>query len=133
MQATHEGDPIAPRPCELVDVTGWGSTAADQGWTAAVLQKYGTRCLLRLDGCTGKATTADHIVPRSVDPSLAHVVENGQPACRQCNSKRGASPLGTVVHVDDRGFFEGSTTGVGQALRSPSPIVTKNSRRKATR
>jgi 5-methylcytosine-specific restriction endonuclease McrA len=96
-------------------VTGWGSTAADQAWTAAVLDRYGRRCALRLVGCTGAATTADHIVPRSVDASLSHVVENGQPACRPCNSKRGATPLGLVVAVDDRAFFENRPDRLGPA------------------
>ena len=47
---------------------------------------YGLPCVLMLPGCTGTATTADHTVPVAhggVDSAL-------QPACRSCNSTRGA-------------------------------------------
>ncbi|MFJ1461011.1 AAA family ATPase [Nocardia sp. N2S4-5] len=65
----------------------WGGRRAAR-YTAAVLAEYGTVCHLQLDGCTNVATTADHIVPRSLggDP---WALENGRPACRPCNSKRG--------------------------------------------
>ena len=65
----------------------WGGRRAAR-YTAAVLAEYGTLCVLQLSGCTKIATTADHIVPRSLggDP---WAIENGRPSCRPCNSKRG--------------------------------------------
>ncbi|MFC8387059.1 AAA family ATPase [Nocardia sp. NPDC057272] len=65
----------------------WGGRRAAQ-YTAAVLSEYGTLCVLQRPGCTTIATTADHIVPRSLggDP---WAIENGRPACRSCNSSRG--------------------------------------------
>lgn len=46
-------------------------------------------CSIRLDCCTGTATTADHIVP--VSEGGSNDIENLRPACRQCNSSLGAS------------------------------------------
>lgn len=65
----------------------WGGRRA-AAYTAAVLEEYGTLCVLQRPGCTTVATTADHIVPRSLggDP---WDIENGRPACRPCNSSRG--------------------------------------------
>lgn len=65
----------------------WGGRRAAR-YTAAVLAEYGTLCVLQRPGCTKIATTADHIVPRSLggDP---WAIENGRPACRTCNSSRG--------------------------------------------
>lgn len=92
----------------------WGGRSA-LAWTQAVLARYGTTCQLRLDGCTGVATTGDHVVPKSVDPSRQYDVTNGRPACRPCNSKRGDGrrdhELGLVRQVDNRVFFASSTSG----------------------
>jgi hypothetical protein len=59
---------------------------ANSAMTRLVLETYGTRCWLQLKGCTGIATTKDHVIPYSHggDDSL----ENFRPACRSCNSKR---------------------------------------------
>jgi hypothetical protein len=75
-------------------VARWGGRRAAR-YTAAVLAEYGTVCHLQLDGCTKLATTADHIIPRSLggDP---WAIENGRPACHPCNSKRG-NGLGTAT------------------------------------
>ncbi|MDJ1115336.1 HNH endonuclease [Microbacterium dauci] len=54
--------------------------------TQLVLETYGTRCWLKLPGCTGLATTKDHVVPFIHGGS--DVLENLRPACRSCNSKR---------------------------------------------
>lgn len=60
--------------------------------TRLVLEEYGNLCYLRMPGCTRVATTKDHIIPYSLggDDSL----ENFQPACRNCNSKRGNRIMG---------------------------------------
>lgn len=58
-------------------------------YTAAVLTRYGRTC--HLCGKDG-ATTADHVVPRSRG-GLVYAVENGRPAHKVCNSRRGAMPL----------------------------------------
>lgn len=55
------------------------------GYQARHRQVYGLPCALRLPGCTGVATTADHSVPVArggVDSVLV-------PACRSCNSAKG--------------------------------------------
>ncbi len=59
---------------------------ANSKMTQLVLETYGRQCWLRLKGCTGLATTKDHVIPYSLggDDSL----ENFRPACRSCNSKR---------------------------------------------
>jgi 5-methylcytosine-specific restriction endonuclease McrA len=53
-----------------------------------VIERDGGVCQLSLPGCTFVATTADHVIPRSLggdsDP------DNLRAACRPCNSRRGA-------------------------------------------
>ena len=60
-----------------------------------VIERDGGRCRMRLPGCTGVATTADHIVPRShggtADPS------NLRASCGHCNSARGDGHTDTQV------------------------------------
>lgn len=46
-------------------------------------------CRLRLPGCTGVSTTADHIVPKSIRPDWVMKRENLRGACQPCNLKRG--------------------------------------------
>lgn len=48
----------------------------------------GRPCELRLEGCTGVATGADLILPRS-SGGLA-IRENVRPACKHCQSVQGA-------------------------------------------
>jgi 5-methylcytosine-specific restriction endonuclease McrA len=49
----------------------------------------GLRCALRIEHvCTGWATTWDAITPYASGGS--HVLSNLQPACRECNSSKGA-------------------------------------------
>lgn len=90
----------------------WGGRRA-QAWTTAVLDRYGSVCLLALPGCTELATTGDHVIPKSERPDLAYDVTNGRPACRPCNSRRGTDPLDRVVLVDNASFFDASATREG--------------------
>lgn len=62
------------------------SGAGSQRLTREVLDFYGPRCWLQLPGCTGLATTKDHVIP--VDHGGTDALENLRPACLSCNSKR---------------------------------------------
>lgn len=98
----------------------WGGRRA-AAWSRAVLAAHTgpggepPRCWLQLDGCTGVATTGDHLVPRKDRPELAYVVQNGRPACLSCNSKRQGTPLHRLHRlggreastVDASAFFDG--------------------------
>jgi len=63
-------------------------------------------CRLRLDGCTGVSTTADHIIPRSQRPELTLTRANLQGACRRCNSKRGNNPIQANTRPRALSFFD---------------------------
>lgn len=81
----------------------WGGRRA-QAWSRDVLARKGRRCAVQLEGCTQVATTADHIVPRSVDESLQYDVDNGRPACLRCNVRRMTTPVEPVI-VDALGLL----------------------------
>ena len=93
--------------------SSWGGRRAAT-WSADVLDTYGRSCWLQLPGCTGYATTADHLLTRSERPDLAYVVANGRPACLHCNSARNDTPLHLLdtiggrarTTIDASGFFE---------------------------
>ena len=55
---------------------------------AAQVRREEPVCWLRLPGCTGVSTTANHIIPAAVRPELAHTRSNLRGACRNCNSRR---------------------------------------------
>ncbi len=59
--------------------------------TRAVLSRDGYRCRY----CGGKATTVDHVVPRS-RPGGDHVWENVVAACVSCNQRKGDRLLGEI-------------------------------------
>lgn len=86
----------------------WGGRRA-AAWTAAVLAAHTgpggepPRCWLQLPGCTGTATTGDHLLPRKDRPDLAYSVPNGRPACLPCNSKRQGTPLHRLHLIGGRG------------------------------
>ena len=66
------------------------STSAWRQLRPRILDRDGHECQIRVKGiCVGYATEVDHIVPRSVDPSLALVPDNLRAACRACNGDRG--------------------------------------------
>jgi 5-methylcytosine-specific restriction endonuclease McrA len=67
-------------------------TAAWQRLRLQVLREE-PRCWLRLPGCTGASTTADHVIPVSERPDLALVRSNVRGACAHCNYSRGAREL----------------------------------------
>ena len=46
-------------------------------------------CHWRLPGCTGKSTTADHLIP--VARGGGHELENLVGACAKCNQRRGGA------------------------------------------
>ncbi len=50
---------------------------------AVVLLAAGGRCQIRLSGCLGKATTADHVLP--VSQGGSNEVCNLRAACGHCN------------------------------------------------
>jgi 5-methylcytosine-specific restriction endonuclease McrA len=53
----------------------------------AVIAAAGGRCQVQLPGCTGLATTADHI--RSIDAGGGNGLDNLRAACKACNSRLG--------------------------------------------
>ncbi len=63
-----------------------------QAWhavSALVLRRDGYRCQIRGPGCTGRATTADHVIELQ-DGAPMYDMGNLQAACRRCNSAKGA-------------------------------------------
>src|SRR5688572_7567759 len=89
----------------------WGGRKA-QAWTRQVLETYGLRCWLQLEGCTQLATTGDHVIPRERAPWLQYVVANGRPACLHCNSARGDRDAPkALTSVDATEFFDTLTPG----------------------
>jgi 5-methylcytosine-specific restriction endonuclease McrA len=61
-----------------------------EGWSRKsklVLERDGYQCQIGLPGCTGRATTADHII--AVAKGGSNDVSNLQAACRHCNSVKG--------------------------------------------
>lgn len=67
-------------------------------------------CRLRLPGCTGVSTTADHIIPGSQAPHLFYERGNVQGSCRSCNFKRGDKSMSAVQGLYSApralGFFD---------------------------
>ncbi|AGT11998.1 HNH endonuclease [Mycobacterium phage NiebruSaylor] len=53
-------------------------------------------CTLRLECCTVRSTTADHIIPVKYRPDLKYVRANLRGACQPCNMRRGTRPLSEV-------------------------------------
>lgn len=69
----------------------WHGGRADAAWkrtARAVIARDGGVCQLRLEGCTGRATSADHVVPLVLGGSRLDPA-NLRAACGHCNSKAG--------------------------------------------
>jgi 5-methylcytosine-specific restriction endonuclease McrA len=64
-------------------------------------------CRLRLPGCTRLSTTADHIIPISVAPSLRYERSNLQGSCAHCNYARANTPISQL------GELRSQTTKLG--------------------
>jgi len=60
-----------------------------------VLERDGRVCQLQLGGCTGVATTADHVIPRS--QGGRHTPDNLRAACQHCNTSRGDGLRGEPI------------------------------------
>jgi 5-methylcytosine-specific restriction endonuclease McrA len=60
-----------------------------------VIRRDGSRCRLRLPGCTIRATTADHVIPRAHGGRT--VLSNLIAACKHCNSVKGARALEAIA------------------------------------
>lgn len=53
-------------------------------------------CRLRLNRCTVRSDTADHIIPVKDRPDLKYVRSNLRGSCQSCNMARGCRPLSVV-------------------------------------
>ncbi len=61
-----------------------------QAWRAVrkrALIRDGYECKIRLPGCMGRATAADHVVELE-DGGPPYALENLQAACRSCNTSK---------------------------------------------
>lgn len=97
------------------------SGRANQRLTAWVLDTMGRECMVRLPGCTGRATTRDHITP--VAQGGTDAPSNLRPACRPCNSKRGNRTAGQRVHVITGPPAAGKSTYVREHAGSQDVII----------
>jgi hypothetical protein len=61
-----------------------------QRFRLQVFRIYGRACLIHLDGCTGYATTVDHLDPVALHGDALPSIERVRPACLHCNSVLGA-------------------------------------------
>lgn len=78
----HEGHPSL----------GWGQGGSTSRWRrlrAVVLVRDGGVCRMGLEGCTGVATTVDHVVPKVLGGT--DQLDNLRAACSACNTKAGAA------------------------------------------
>ena len=60
-----------------------------------VLERDRHECQLEYPGCTGRATTADHVRPRR--DGGGDELENLRASCRHCNEARGAGRSPRVI------------------------------------
>lgn len=74
-------------------------------------------CRLRLDCCTMRSTTADHIIPVKYRPDLKYVRSNLRGSCQPCNMARGARSLSEV-----RKEREAAAAAVRQPAKRPAAL-----------
>jgi len=102
-------------------VKPWGGRKA-QRLTRLTLQHKGDRCALTLDGCTWRATTAHHVIPRSLGGPDS--LDNLVPACMHCNQAQGTS-VASVGRPAERpslaGFFSAPASTPEGLLPVSSP------------
>lgn len=90
-------------PLDGVVIPEWGGRRAQQ-YTAECLRIHGTTC--HICGLPG-ANSADHLVPKSIDPSLTWSMDNLRPAHKACNSSKGnrrSDDLAGIIE-NGMGFF----------------------------
>lgn len=83
--------------------------------TRAVIAHYGPVCWLKLPGCTRRATTKDHVIPKAAGGT--DDLGNLRPACKHCNSVRQNMAIGGVgldVHIVIGPPTAGKTTYVAE-------------------
>ena len=66
------------------------SSVEHRRWREAVLRRDRFVCRLRLPGCTGRATEADHVVPVA-EGGACYDPANGQGACASCHAVKTAA------------------------------------------
>lgn len=114
---------------------------ANSRLTQLVIETYGPACWLRLPGCTGVATTKDHVVPHS--HGGADDLENLRPACKPCNSKRqnrtiygygarvvvvmGPPAAGKTTYIDQHAKPGDVTIDMDRIARALMPIAPEQS------
>ena len=76
----------------------WPDPRNTRAWRrlAAQVAREEPTCWLRLDGCTTKGTTADHVIPITERPDLGMDRANLRGACQPCNTKRSNKPAATL-------------------------------------
>lgn len=77
----------------------WPDPRNTRAWRklAAQVAREEPVCWLRLDGCTTKSTTADHVIPVTKRPDLAMVRRNLRGACHSCNNRRSDKPVAALT------------------------------------
>lgn len=100
--------------------------SANSKLTRAVIDFYGPVCWLQLPGCTKRATTKDHVIPKDFggDDSM----ENLRPACNNCNGRRSnlaisGTPGGITVVVIVGPPAAGKSTHVREHARAGDIVI----------
>lgn len=87
--------------------SNWGTGSSHRTRTpghrnrrSAVLARDKERCQLRYEGCTGKATEADHIV--NIESGGAEDVANMQAVCSTCHKQKTAQESAAARRVNQK-------------------------------
>lgn len=95
------------KPVEPESFSRIRHTYAWRKLAAQVVEEEPT-CRIRLPGCTGVSTCADHIKSVLVRPDLVLVRSNCQGACRHCNQVKAAGDAPNMLEPKALGFFDTS-------------------------